>query len=411
VTTQSVSYRALFDIPGLPRLVASMMLARVAGQMVALVLVLFALDRYGSATIAGLVTFLSIAPGLFCSPISGALLDRHGRTRLVVIDYAVSGLSLMLIAALALADALPVPALLAIVVVTSITGPLSNTGVRTLFPILVPKQLWERANAVDSNGYVVASIFGPALAGALVATLGAPAALIATGALFGLATVAAIGIRDPSPRTESGALLRDAWAGLVYTTRNASLRSLAVSISVANVGWGIFFIALPVLVLERLGGDAAYVGGLFALLGVVGFFAVLAMGRISTLRRERFLLAAAMLGQAVAFAIALFGSGNALLVALAMVVLGLATGPFDVTLFTVRQRRTDPAWMGRAFAVSMALNFAGFPIGSAIGGAVVPISLEAAIVIAIGAQIAAALLAQRLPKEDERSAELRNAAG
>jgi MFS family permease len=411
VTTQSVSYRALFDIPGLPRLVASMMLARVAGQMVALVLVLFALDRYGSATIAGLVTFLSIAPGLFCSPISGALLDRHGRTRLVVIDYAVSGLSLMLIAALALADALPVPALLAIVVVTSITGPLSNTGVRTLFPILVPKQLWERANAVDSNGYVVASIFGPALAGALVATLGAPAALIATGALFGLATVAAIGIRDPSPRTESGALLRDAWAGLVYTTRNASLRSLAVSISVANVGWGIFFIALPVLVLERLGGDAAYVGGLFALLGVVGFFAVLAMGRISTLGRERFLLAAAMLGQAVAFAIALFGSGNALLVALAMVVLGLATGPFDVTLFTVRQRRTDPAWMGRAFAVSMALNFAGFPIGSAIGGAVVPISLEAAIVIAIGAQIAAALLAQRLPKEDERSAELRNAAG
>jgi MFS family permease len=356
------------------------------------------------------VTFLSIAPGLLCSPISGALLDRHGRTRLVVIDYAVSGLSLMLIAALALADALPVPALLAIVVVTSITGPLSNTGVRTLFPILVPKQLWERANAVDSNGYVVASIFGPALAGALVATLGAPAALIATGALFGLATVAAIGIRDPSPRTESGALLRDAWAGLVYTTRNASLRSLAVSISVANVGWGIFFIALPVLVLERLGGDAAYVGGLFALLGVVGFFAVLAMGRISTLGRERFLLAAAMLGQAVAFAIALFGSGNALLVALAMVGLGLATGPFDVTLFTVRQRRTDPAWMGRAFAVSMALNFAGFPIGSAIGGAVVPISLEAAIAIAIGAQIAAALLAQRLPKEHER-VDPRDAAG
>jgi hypothetical protein len=55
--------------------------------------------------------------------------------------------------------------------------------------------------------------------------------------------------------------------------------------------------------------------------------------------------------------------------------------------------------MGRAFAVSMALNFAGFPIGSAIGGAVVPISLEAAIGIAIGAQIVGAVLAQRLPKE------------
>jgi hypothetical protein len=39
----------------------------------------------------------------------------------------------------------------------------------------------------------------------------------------------------------------------------------------------------------------------------------------------------------------------------------------DIALFTMRQRRTDPAWIGRAFAVSMALNFVGFPIGAATG--------------------------------------------
>jgi len=401
MTEQPVTYRALLAIPGFPRLVGSMMLARVAQQMVSLVLVLFALERYGSATVAGAVTFLAIAPGLLCSPIAGALLDRHGRTRLVILDYAVEGLALIVIATLAMADLLPIPVLLLIVVVTSLTGPLSNTGIRTLFPVLVPRELWERANAVDSNGYVVASIFGPALAGALVATLGAPAALVVTGILFAIAAVVAIGMRDPSPRTESGALLRDAWDGLVYTARHPSLRSLALSISVANIGWGTFFIALPVLVLERLGGDAAYVGNLYALLGVVGFLAVFAMGRISTRGRERMLLAGAMVGQALAFAVALVSGGNALFVALAMVVLGLSTGPFDVTLFTVRQRRTDPAWMGRAFAVSMALNFAGFPLGAAIGGAIVPVSLEAAIVIAIVAEVGGALLAQRLPREEE----------
>lgn len=399
MTDQPVTYRALLGIPGFPRLVGSMMLARVAQQMVSLVLVLFALERYGSATVAGAVTFLAIAPGLICSPIAGALLDRHGRTRLVILDYAVEGLALILIAALANAELLPIPVLLLIVVVTSLTGPLSNTGIRTLFPVLVPRELWERANAVDSNGYVVASIFGPALAGALVATLGAPAALIVTGLLFAVAALTALGMRDPSPRTESGALLRDAWDGLVYTARHPSLRSLALSISVANIGWGTFFIALPVLVLDRLGGDAAYVGNLYALLGIVGFLAVFAMGRISTRGRERMLLASAMLGQAVAFAIALVSGGNPLLVALAMILLGLSTGPFDVTLFTVRQRRTDPAWMGRAFAVSMALNFAGFPLGSAIAGAIVPVSLEAAIVIAIVAEIGGAILAQRLPRE------------
>lgn len=397
---QQLSYRALLAIPGLPRLVGSMVLARIAGQMTSLILVLFALERYNSPAVAGAATFLAIAPGLVASPLAGALLDRHGRTRLVVLDYALAALSLALIAFLALIDALPVPLLLIIVTITALTFPLSHTGVRTLFPILVPQPLWERANALDSNGYVISSVFGPALAGALVALFGAPTALLVTAGFSAGAAIIALGLRDPSPRTESGQLLSDAWQGLLYVVRHPSLRSLALGISLANVGWGIFFIALPVLVLQRLGGDAAYVGNLFALLGVTGFVTVLLMGRISSLGREHAFLAAAILGQAGAFALTLFSSGNALLVALVMVVLGIATGPFDVTLFTVRQRRTDVAWMGRAFAVSMALNFAGFPIGSVIGGLVVPISIELAIAIAIVANCAgAAVLYFTFPRE------------
>jgi len=101
------SYRRLFAIQGFPRLVTSMLLARVAGQMVALILVLLALQHYGSAELAGLVTFLAVAPGIVASPIAGALLDRHGRTRLVVLDYFIAAASLALIAGLAAGDALP----------------------------------------------------------------------------------------------------------------------------------------------------------------------------------------------------------------------------------------------------------------------------------------------------------------
>jgi MFS family permease len=368
-----------------------MMLARTAGQMTSLILVLFALERYGSPTIAGVATFLSIAPGLLVSPIAGALLDRHGRTRLVVLDYAVAALSLSLLGVLGIADALPVPLLLLIVTVTSLTFPLSHTGVRTLFPLLVPQPLWERANAVDSNGYVVSSVFGPAAAGALVAALGAPYALFVPAAISAVAAVIALGLRDPSTRTEAGRLLADAWRGLLYVVRHPSLRALALGISLANVGWGMFFIALPVLVYTRLGGDASYVGNLFALLGIVGFLAVLLFGRVSTRGREHAFLAAAILGQAVAFALAIYAR-DTIVIAVVMAVLGLATGPFDVTLFTVRQRRTDPSWMGRAFAVSMALNFAGFPIGSALGGALVPLSLETAIVVAIVGNVSGAVV-------------------
>jgi MFS family permease len=377
-----------------------MILARVAGQMVALILVLLALQHYGSAELAGLVTFMAVAPGIVASPIAGALLDRHGRTRLVVLDYFIAAASLALIAGLAAGDALPVPLLLLIVTVSSLTQPLSNTGVRTLFPLIVPTQMWERANAIDSNGYVVASIIGPALAGGLVAGLGAPAALAVTASIFAVAGVVAIGLRDPATRTDTGRLLADAWRGLVYVTRHPTLRALALSVSTANLGWGIFFLTLPVLVLREFGGGPEFVGLLFAVLGISGSVAVLLMGRVSTLGRERQLLAGSMLGHAAAFALILLFP-NPIVVAVSMIILGIASGPFDIVLFTLRQRRTDPAWLGRAFAVSMALNFAGFPIGSAIGGAVVPISIAAALGLAIVFQVLGAVFSMvTIPAEE-----------
>jgi len=100
-------------------------------------------------------------PACSSSPIAGALLDRHGRVKLMVVDYVVAGLALALIVGLGAADVLSEVLLLAIVTVMSLTFPLSTTGVRTMFPLIVPRPLWERANAVDSNGYVVSSILVP----------------------------------------------------------------------------------------------------------------------------------------------------------------------------------------------------------------------------------------------------------
>ena len=395
------SYRALFAIPGFTRLVTSMLLARLAGQMVSLVIVLLALQRFGSAAIAGTATFLDVTPGLIAAPIAGALLDRHGRARLAVIDYVVAGTSLALIAILATTDALSVPLFFLIVAVAGTTRPLSNTGVRTLFPLLVPRELWERANAIDSNGYVIASIFGPALAGAVVALFGPAAALGVISLVFFAAAVAASRLHDPGGRAPGGSLVRDAWEGLVYVSRHPTLRTLAIAISTSNISSGLFFIAVPVLVLRRFGGGPQEVGLLFALMGLAGFVSVLLVGRVPSRGREQLFLTGSMLGWSAVFLLILLGATNPAVVAVAMLCGGIVSGPFDVGLFTVRQRRTDPAWMGRAFAVSMALNFAGFPVGSAIGGVIVNDSIELAFALAVIVNlIAAAITFFGLPRED-----------
>jgi MFS family permease len=376
-----------------------MLLARTASTMVQLVLVLFALERFHSPGVAGAVTFLALAPGLLVSPIGGALLDRHGRVKLMVLDYIVAAISLALIVALGATDLLSVVPLLAIVTVSSLTFPLSQTGVRTLFPLLVPRPLWERANAIDSNGYVVSSILGPAVAGVLVATVGSLWALALTSAMYLVAAAVTLGVRDPLGSVPHGKLLSDAWAGLVYVARHPSLRGLALSVSTNNIANGLFYIGLPVLVLTRLGGGPAEVGQLFALSGVTAAVSVLFVGRIGTEGRERELLAGAMLLIAVGY-VALLLAPNLIVVAIVMLLIGIATGPFDVVLVTMRQRRTDPAWLGRAFAVSMSLNFIGFPVGSAIGGATASISLEATFGGAVALSVlAAAITFLAIPKE------------
>lgn len=384
-----------------------MQLARIAQSMVAIALVLFTLIEYRSPILAGAVTFLSIVPGLVVSPIAGALLDRHGRVRLVVLDYLVALVALVLLGVLALWKLLPPPLLLLIAAVSSLTSILSHTGLRSLFPLIVPPHLWERVNAIDSNGYVVATILGPPIAAGAVAVLGGPAALIVVGASFGLAAVAMIGVPDPPSATSStGNLLLDAWHGLRYTWRNPTLRGLGFAISTLNIGGGIGTIVVPLIVLDRLGLGEIVVGGVFAVSGLTGMVSALLVGRMDSRGREWRMLVWPMVAMAPGVALLLAGAvavplgmGVALglvLTAASLAVTGLLNGPLDVALFTIRQRRTEQAWMGRAFAVSMAFNFIGFPLGAAIGGIVAEASIEAAIVIGVSTCLVAATLAARM---------------
>ncbi len=391
------------------RLLTGMTIARVAGAMVSIAAVLFTLERFDSPALAGVVTFASIFPGLVASPVAGALLDRHGRTRLVVLDYTVGATSLALIGILALANELPAWLLVAIAAIASLTQPLSNSGLRSLFPIIVPEPLWERANAVDSNGYVVATLLGPPIAGTLVQFVGGPVALIMIGAVFATAAIVLLDLPDPKTDTETtGNLLRDAWLGLRYTWANPALRALAISISILNLSGGVMTIALPIIVLDRLNGGPALIGAIWAVLGLGGMVAAFVVGRWDTRGRERSLLVWPMAGMGLALLMVL-PSMTIVPVVLAVAITGLCNGPIDIGLFTLRQRRTDPAWMGRAFAVSMSLNYLGNPIGSVIGGSLAAASIEAAVVFGAVACFSAAIIAWAMIERGERPAVERQA--
>jgi predicted MFS family arabinose efflux permease len=197
---------------------------------------------------------------------------------------------------------------------------------------------------------------------------------------------------DPAIETvSSGSLVRDAWDGLVYVVRNRTLLTLGIAMSTLNIGGGIVVLMIPLLILGPLHGTETMVGLVFAAQGAAGMVAALLFGRVDTRHRERTILSLSMLAMAVILGLLAIPSVAA--IALCMGLLGFFNGPMDVALFTIRQRRTDPAWTGRAFAVSMSLNFAGYPVGSLIAGALGVEGLTIALGIAIVCSVAGALMA------------------
>jgi predicted MFS family arabinose efflux permease len=223
----------------------------------------------------------------------------------------------------------------------------------------------------------------------------------------------------PSPTASTGRILTDAWDGVRYTWANPTLRGLGFSITFGNLAHGMTTIVLPLLILERFGLGEAVVGLVFAVSGISGMVSAFLFGRMNTRGREWALLVWPMVALVPTIALLLVAAGQPPipvgigLVVVEMLLVGLLIGPMDIALFTVRQRRTDPAWMGRAFSVSMAFNYLGVPIGAAVAGLLADSSIEAAIIVlGIGGAMASALAAAfMVPRGEATPSEVAEASG
>jgi MFS family permease len=395
-STSTSTYRALLAIDGVRPLAASMLLARLGGAMWNLSLILFVLDRFHSPVLAGLAPFFGWVPGMLVSPLAGALLDRYGRVRLIAFDMAVAVLTIAILVGLSLAGALTPASLLVVVGLSSLTLPMTMAGTRSLIPLLVPRGLWERGNALDTATNNVTMIAGPALAGVLFAAAGGLSTLLVIGGTWLVAGLLITTVKDqPAGDVQRAHVIREALDGLRYVLHNPVLRGLAVVMSLLNLGVGILEVALPVLFRGFPHGGSAIAGALWSIFGLAALAGALIAGGIATDARERRIMTVTLLIGAAGFAVvaaAGFAAYPLWLASVGMVVGGVVVGPHDIAMFSLRQRAIAPLWMGRAMSVSMSVNALGMPIGTALAGPVIAVSLPGAMVLATGFALLAALL-------------------
>ncbi len=282
------------------------------GDRVMLVALPFAvLEAGGGVGEVGLVVTAQLVPFLVFALIGGVISDRGDRRR-VLIASDVARLAVQLAGGLLLVTDAATPALLAVLAAGYGTAEsFFQPAFTGLLPQTVshPGQL-QPANAVRGLSFSVSSIVGPALAGVLVAGIGAGAAFLFDAASFACSVgfllrlrpvTAEAGIEEAPPPFLHA--MRAGWREV--RSRTWLMAGLGAGCAYAGIVLPAVFVLGPVSISERLGGPGAWaaVGVAFGL-GCV-------LGDILLLRyRPRFALRTAGLGLILASSqAAVYGSG------------------------------------------------------------------------------------------------------
>lgn len=382
----------LWRSPGLRSLFAASTTARLANESARVAMVLLVLDRTGSPALAGGLVASATIPSLVTGPLLGAWLDRTAHRRSAFVANQL--LLLLALVGLLTVSATTAPvAVLALGLAAGLTSPVLTGGFTGLIAPLVPRAALRRAYGAEATSYNVASVAGPALAGAL-AGLVDPAAAVTAAAVLSAAALAVV-LRVPMPRGEAPAgtpVLRSVARAVRHLVTSPPLRATTLATTASFGGMGALPVVLPLLAVE-LGAGAAAAGALlscFALGALAGSLGVAARTpRTGPLRTALLGIA----GLAVAFgALALAPTLPAALVIIA--VAGALEGPVFAATLTVRELHT-PGWMRTQVVTTAAsLKFGAFAVGSAVTGAVAAAhGPRAGTAVLAGAQVLALVLA------------------
>jgi MFS family permease len=348
------------------------------------------LSNRGSAILLGTVLACYGIPRTVLIPVGGVLADKLGsRTVMLAADAG----RCILVAVLAVLAAHHTSSLAALGPIAALVGAGEGLFIPASFsimPSLLDGDRLAAGNAISGAAVQAGSLLGPVLGGALVATTGGStwpfaidAVSFAVSALTLLliparpasGSVAAVAIGTDEGVEADGGETAGVSAGgetpgvLALLRRSRALQVILVVVIAANLaGGGMDGVALPSLAHARFG--AAGYGALLACFAAGSVLGTLAAARTGGLRRPMIFASLVFLIDATALALTPYLGGEAGAAA-ALFTAGAANGLGNVTAFTVLQKWTPPAVLGRVMGVLMLCAFGTFPLSVAVTGVLV----------------------------------------
>jgi MFS family permease len=261
-----------------------------------------------SAFAVGLVTALGTMPILLFTLYGGVVADRVNKHRLVLILQAGMLVEALLLGILVHLDLVTVNWVMGLAVFFGLLSAFEVPTRQALIAEIVEREDLMNAIALGSSAFNVARVAGPAIAGALIATLGLAACFFANAASYVAVLASLLLMRpDPRPRPPVEPALDAMLEGFRYIFGNRWPRAIVTLIATFAVFGFSFMTMMPVFARDVLHLDARGYGALVSAIGVgaaaSAFFMAALGGRT---RRARLVL-----GSGVLFGLTLTGAALA----------------------------------------------------------------------------------------------------
>lgn len=248
-------------------IVAAEVVSSVGSSMTVLALPWFVLVTTGSATKLGLVLGIGSIPFVTLPLPAGSLIARMGARQTMVIADAARLPLLAAIPALYSLDALSFPLLVVLVALTGVCLAAHMPAQRLILAEVVgdEESVVARANAYLDGAQTATPLVGPALAGILIAAIGAPNVLYVDAATFGFAAIAVaffVPRRTPLAEEERGLL-----TGVRCVLRSRLLVVLCITMLTMEFFFALFMTTLPVFAYSDFDQNSRIAGAFYAAMG------------------------------------------------------------------------------------------------------------------------------------------------
>jgi MFS family permease len=353
-------------------------LSLVGSWMQTMALGWLALELSNSAFIVGLVASIGAVPVVLFSMHAGALIDRANKlkvARIIQVVFLVEALALWLIT---LTGHVTIPFLLALAFVQGVANAIEVPARQSMIIQLVGREDLQPAIALNSSGFNLARIVGPALGGLVIHRFGiawcfAFNALSFVAVLWGLMIirlpVVHASLAGTSLRDVLGTATRGAVDGLRYLNQPGLVRDMLALLTTGAIFGAPFITLMPVMARDRLGLDAGGYGVLLAWLGVGGLIGALAVAGPATHWNRARVLRFTALGFPL-LVIALAFTTDATVAEVLLFMIGMLMIMFNALTNGILQMRVPEEYRARLMAF-YALVFIGLSqvVGAFIVGA------------------------------------------